>query len=270
MNLVLVASLDHTIDEDGKIKEMKDELAPQVYGFAEVGRGRVAVATDDEITVWNLATSSRSSSLGFRRIGKGTTGGGRNPNDIVYVFGTDWSPEREEMAVALSDGTVRVVNLMGELKAVLTIPEENTRATNAKWTKGGRGLATTFSTGHVLTWEFEAGSEKPRCKGVYVGQGICYGTEFFPPRGIPSGIGCKEDEEVILLSYGQKGNVFAFNTLLPHGDPIGWGSKEDGGELFDATTWWDGNDAMIAFGGRNDGGAIGVPIQLYRIKAAGE
>jgi len=180
VHITLIASLDHSLDENGELKELKDALAPQVYGVAETGRGRIAVATDDEITVWNVLTASRSCSLSFKRIGKGKTGGGRNPNDIVYVFGMDWSKERDELAVALSDGTVRVINLQGELKAVLSIPIEDTRATNAKWNMSGRRLTTTFSSGHVLLWEFDH-NEKPKCIGVYGSGGICFGTDSSPP-----------------------------------------------------------------------------------------
>ena len=90
--------LDCTEDEDGNVLEVRDELAPQVYGLCEVGKGRVAVGTDDEVNVWNVGTASRHFQLRFRRVGGRMTGGGRNPRDLVYVFGMDWCEETEEVS----------------------------------------------------------------------------------------------------------------------------------------------------------------------------
>ncbi|GMH74306.1 hypothetical protein TrRE_jg4708 [Triparma retinervis] len=260
VNLMLVGKLDHTVDENGQLKEMKDELAPQVYGICSVGPNLVAVATDDEVTVWSVPTSSRSFSFNFRRIGSGKTGGGRNPNDIVYVFGMDWSAARGELALALSDGTCRVMNLKGELRSVLSLPVESIRATNCKWSDKGQRLTTSFSSGHVALWGLDGASGKPRCLGLYGGVGICYGATTFPPDA-PEVMG------EAVLSYGKGGRVWAFDSRFAAGDPVAWTGREggEGEEVFDVESWWTETGVTIAVGGRREEGAIGVPILLYKI-----
>jgi WD40 repeat protein len=148
----VIGVLDSTIDEEGNVTDPKDEVAPQVYGLVEVGYGRVAVGTDDQVTVWNANTGGRIMGLNFRRIGGKKAGGGRNPNGLVYVFGMDWSSEREELCVSLSDGTIRVVGMDGTVRSVVCLPGVEAGGTGVRWEGGGEAIVSTFTTGHVVKW----------------------------------------------------------------------------------------------------------------------
>jgi WD40 repeat protein len=87
-------------------------------------------------------------------------GGARNPHNLVYVFDSAYCAANGILGVALSDGTLRLMNGRGVCLSVLQLPpasEErvSTHLTSFAWDRTGQRLATTVATGHLVTWNLE-------------------------------------------------------------------------------------------------------------------
>ncbi|KAL3944772.1 MAG: hypothetical protein SGBAC_001143 [Bacillariaceae sp.] len=81
-------------------------------------------------------------------------GGDRNPNNVVYVFDASFCPSNGLVGVALSDGTLRLINGRGICVCILNIPNNsNSHLTSCVWDKQGSQLVTTVATGQLVSWK---------------------------------------------------------------------------------------------------------------------
>ena len=100
-------------------------------------------------------------------------GGDRNPDNLVYVFDAQHSSKSNLLGVALSDGTLRLVNGRGVCVSLLELPGCQSHLTSFCWDMSGQRLATCVATGHVILWELHFGTSKdqvkPTCTAVLEG-----------------------------------------------------------------------------------------------------
>ena len=100
-------------------------------------------------------------------------GGDRNPDNLVYVFDALQCPSNNLIGVALSDGTMRLVNGRGVCVTILQLPGCQSHLTSFSWDRSGRRLASCIATGHVVLWDIEYGDGKgavqPVCRAVLEG-----------------------------------------------------------------------------------------------------
>lgn len=99
-------------------------------------------------------------------------GGPRNPRNLVYVFDASYSPANGLLGVALSDGSLRIVNGRAICLVVLQLPGVNAHLTSFSWDSSGTRLASCAATGHVITWRIDgrAGNRLlARCTAIFEG-----------------------------------------------------------------------------------------------------
>ncbi|KAL9184269.1 hypothetical protein ACHAXT_002355 [Thalassiosira profunda] len=294
-------TLDHfTIDQDAV--EEKDR--PQIYalqflrGTGDEGNATLLTSANDTIYLWNVvddkgADSSSGgvkrrkfvshSSICFGHLDDGQEanqfGGPRNPNNELYVFDASYSDASGLLAVALSDGTCRVLPLLGDSfgkdQCVLSLPlgyfpGRAGHLTALSWDQSGTRLATCIASGRVVLWLLQAvsGNGKqmlhPSCISVLEG-GHDAGRPLFGARY------CGGEKEELLMSWGVDGKVCVWDsysvgevlsplcTLVSRSDyPI---------YALDIANSGAGEDQKvhIAAGGGTDGGFLGVPVYLYDV-----
>ncbi|GMI17756.1 hypothetical protein TrLO_g14856 [Triparma laevis f. longispina] len=126
--------------------EKKDALAPQIYALNVLeinGVHFLIVGADDTIYVWDFNTARLIRSHGFHPAKNNTSmGGSRNPNDICYIFSSDWNQITKKGAIGLSDGTCRIVDFDLHCEQVLSLPIEGTRLTSTSWNFEGDKVLT--------------------------------------------------------------------------------------------------------------------------------
>jgi WD40 repeat protein len=84
-------------------------------------------------------------------------GGERNPSNVIYVFDASYCPGNGLLGVALSDGSMRLVNGRGVCVSVLSLPGCKSHLTSFTWDSTGSRLASCVATGHLILWSIENG-----------------------------------------------------------------------------------------------------------------
>jgi WD40 repeat protein len=79
-------------------------------------------------------------------------GGDRNPDNLIFIFDASYCAANGLLGVALSDGSLRLINGRGVCLKVLQLPGCQSHLTSFCWDFMGERLATTVATGHVITW----------------------------------------------------------------------------------------------------------------------
>ena len=84
-------------------------------------------------------------------------GGERNPSNLIYVFDASYCTGNGLLGVALSDGSLRLVNGRGVCVSVLSLPGCTSHLTSFTWDSTGSRLASCVATGHLILWGVENG-----------------------------------------------------------------------------------------------------------------
>ena len=121
-------------------------------------------------------------------------GGDRNPDNLVYVFDAQQCPANDLLGVALSDGTLRLVNCRGVCVSILQLPGCESHLTAFSWDKTGSRLASCVASGHLILWNIEFadkrnGRVRPSCQAVLDGG-------HSPGRPLFGASFCGDEEEV--------------------------------------------------------------------------
>ena len=82
-------------------------------------------------------------------------GGERNPENLIFVFDAFYCATNGLLGVALSDGSLRLMNGRGVCLSVLELPGGQSHLTSFAWDSTGTKLVTTVATGHLITWGIE-------------------------------------------------------------------------------------------------------------------
>jgi WD40 repeat protein len=155
-------------------------------------------------------------------------GGERNPMNIIYVFDASYCKANGILGVALSDGTLRLMNGRGVCLSVLQLPGSNeasisTHLTSFSWDPTGQRLATTVATGHLITWNIElinplgmVGYHEPNYRHSLVSDGIHTTCSAVMDGGHNLGkplYGCLYIENgQLLISYGSDGRICLWDS----------------------------------------------------------
>ena len=105
-------------------------------------------------------------------LSKNAYGGPRNPDHLIYVFDASYCQTNGLLGIALSDGSLRLVNGRGSCVSVLQLPECKARLTSFCWHSSGQRLATCVATGQIILWSIlvdSGGRIEPSCTAVLEG-----------------------------------------------------------------------------------------------------
>lgn len=199
-------------------------------------------------------------------LGVGAFGGERNPNGVIFVFDAAYCATNGLLGVALSDGSLRLLNGRGLCLSVLQLPGVTTHLTSFCWDVSGTQLATSVaSTGHVITWEIllndsKTDVRKTSCRAVLEGghDKTVFGARFV---GSKTGSG-----DPLLLSWGVDGRVVLWDAQAV-GDvdaPIATLINNPKYAIY-GLDLHESSRYMAMVGGTGDGGFIGIPVLLYDI-----
>jgi WD40 repeat protein len=152
-DLECMADLDHS---DGPGRD------GQVYALHSLGvAGSVSLltASDDRCTLWDAVTCKQKQQWSFAAVGEHQIGGGRNPDDLAFVF--DLKPEPLDgtlAAAALSDGTIRLQCISGSSSSSSSAAQvlrsgTSKHLTGVSWSPDGMFLSVCSGSGHVELWD---------------------------------------------------------------------------------------------------------------------
>ena len=132
--------LEFNDDPDGEVKiSLKEVMSLHFTSLEHYGYG-VRVAN---VTGLGLALPSKSSTApGSDVATTNAFGGDRNPDNVIFVFDASYCSANGLLGVALSDGSLRLVNGRGICLSVLTLPGCQSHLTSFSWDSTGRRLAT--------------------------------------------------------------------------------------------------------------------------------
>lgn len=200
-------------------------------------------------------------------------GGDRNPHNIVYVFDAQYCPANGLLGVALSDGSLRLVNGRGVCVAPVTLPGNNSHLTSFCWDAKGLRLASCVATGHLILWDILINGHvvRPACKAVLEGGHV-------PGRPLYGAAYCGGESQDLVLSWGVDGRLCLWDS---HSDsnihaPLSTLVNKPDYPMYavdiDSHQEGDGKGeskriARIGCGGGGSGnpGIIGVPVYLFDV-----
>ncbi len=196
---------------------------------------------------------------------EGAFGGERNPEGTIFVFDAAYSPGSGLLGVALSDGSLRLVNGRGFCISVIQVPGSKSHLTSFCWDKSGSRLATCVATGHLITWQLDAESHDrgnyntvATCMAIFEG-GHQSGRPLFGSRY------CGGENENLLLSWGVDGKICMWYAQSQGNiyDPVAILREDSNYPIYAAAL--SGTEENLVVGGGSDGGFIGVPLHFYNI-----
>ncbi|KAL7495746.1 hypothetical protein ACHAWT_004122 [Skeletonema menzelii] len=292
-----VGSLKHFVDDN--------EERPQIYALQFIqspsypNMNIMLTSAHDSVYLWTIENNNDSSSespnnamqrkflsmlsIQFTHLDDATQtyqfGGSRNPENELYVFDASYSESNDLLAVALSDGTCRVISVAASNvdedentqreQCVLSLPpgyfgDRGGHLTAVEWDSSGTRLATCIARGRVILWYLQnvgignSISLQPSVVSILDGGS---GRQIFGAKY------CCGKNEDLLLTWGIEGKVSVWDsysvgevmspicTLISHTDyPI-----------FALDVTQIGTKQSIAVGGGKEGGFLGVAAYLYDI-----
>jgi len=223
------------------------------------------------VTKEGLHTSDmeNNSNLQNTKRHKSAFGGERNPENLIFVFDASYNAQNGLLGVALSDGSLRIINGRGICIRPIILPGNQSHLTSFSWDSTGKRLATCVAWGALILWGIETdGYEvKPSCRAVLEGGHVSgrplYGAAFC---GDDLVISWGVDGRLCLWDSQSNGNLIApISTLVSNPDyPL---YAVDFLQCDPSSTKAGPKDveAIIACGGGQEGGFIGVPIKLHDV-----
>lgn len=79
-------------------------------------------------------------------------GGERNPSNLIFAFDAVYCDANGLLGVALSDGSLRLINGRGVCISIVQLPGCQSHLTSFSWDSTGTRLATSVATGHVVSF----------------------------------------------------------------------------------------------------------------------
>ncbi|CAM9716132.1 unnamed protein product [Discosporangium mesarthrocarpum] len=241
-------------------------------------------ASDSSLHFWDVGTQSRVSQRRLLKVGEHSIGGGRNPSDLPFVFDTKIGAGGA-LAVALSDGTVRV----GDLRCTTTSDNDfvlhaasNAPLTGLCWSADGETLVSCAGDGKVTVWDTSMWA----ARAVFCGhEKPVYGAAFYPSDQQRQnhfrehqGTGGQEGRALgglgpssLLLSWSSDGTIMAWDCATASGrvdSPLA--TMNTGGfNIFHCALSGDGNRLAVAGGGGTPSAFVGMPVRLCDLSGLG-
>lgn len=249
---------------------------------SQQGRMRLLTASDSNVHLWDVETQQRIVSQALAKVGHHSIGGGRNPEDLAFVFDAKPRPGcgSSTLAVALSDGTLRVGDILGggcDQPIVLRRDGgANTHMTGLAWSADGLLLAACGGDGTVAVWDARTWTSRAILRGH---SRPVYGASFFPwapASAATAGGGGPGDGEAfspttqLLLSWSSDGTLCAWDVARASGEdttPLATMSVEKGFPIYHCAVSGDGSRLAVAGGGSDGSSFVGVPITLVDLSA---
>ena len=210
-------------------------------------------------------------------------GGDRNPNRINYVFDASFCEETYILAVALSDGTIRLLDgLRGIYLAILEFPRTETRfhLSGLSWNKNGTKLATCLSLGQICLWDVHVAKANDILseRSVEITNTLTLDGGHEVGRAVFGAIFVQDSDSYssnqFLISWGVDGKICAWDSTMSghvttplitlvdrpeypaYAVDISYKGKiSENGEV----------KLHLSIGGGSGGGFIGVPAYLYDV-----
>lgn len=238
---------------------------------ASYGGLRLLTASDCSVHLWDVETRKRIASQALSKVGNYSIGGKRNPADLCYVFDAKPRPGSgsSTLAVALSDGTVRVGDILGGSEQTIALRREssaNTHLTGLNWSEDGLVLASCGGDGTVTVWDARMWTPRAVLRGH---SRPVYGACFFPSTAGRGGEEPAEDNTPqLLLSWSSDETLCAWDAARACGvetRPLVTLSVEEGFPIYHCSVSMDGRRLAMAGGGGGGTSFVGVPIKVVEL-----
>lgn len=263
----LLRHRDESKGLDGQIYSCQfvQDHADATASSSAAGAMRLLTASDSSVHLWDVDTRKRVASRALSKVGDHSIGGERNPDDMSFIFDAKPRPGSGSsvLAVALSDGTVRVGNVLGEGGQTEVLRGgSNTHLTSLAWSEDGTILVSCGGDGTVTVWD----TRKWTVRAVFSGHSRpVYGAAFHPSCGAESG----EASPHLLLSWSSDETICAWDAGRASGDgtdPLATLSVERGFPIYSCSVSPCGQRLAVAGGGGGGKpGFVGVPVKLVEL-----
>mmetsp|Transcript_22349 Transcript_22349/g.33453 ORF Transcript_22349/g.33453 Transcript_22349/m.33453 type:complete len:1059 (+) Transcript_22349:74-3250(+) len=212
------------------------------------------------------STKTKLTSTSNIRSTKTAYGGDRNPDNLVFVFDASHCQANDLLGVALSDGTLRLVNGRGVCVSILQLPGCESHLTSFAWDMSGTKLASCVATGHVILWRLHFGdgcNVFPSCQAVLEGghteRRPLYGAKF-----------CGGEDQNLLLTWGVDGSLCLWDSYADGqiGAPLAVLLSNSSYPIYavdvlESSRTRSNISNCIAVGGGREAGFLGMPLSLY-------
>lgn len=243
---------------------------------ASQGGMRLLTASDCSVHLWDVETRKRIASQALAKVGDHSIGGERNPAGLSFVFDVKPRPGSgsSTLAVALSDGTVRVGDILGGSKQTPALRREggaDTHLTGLTWSEDGLALASCGGDGTVTVWDARTWTLRAVLRGH---SRPVYGAAFFPSAATKgAGEPGEETASQLLLSWSSDETLCAWDAARASGwetKPLATLSVEEGFPIYHCSVSTDGRRLAIAGGGGGGASFVGVPIKVVELNPRDE
>lgn len=234
------------------------------------GELRLLTASDCSVHLWDVETRQRVSSQALDKLGDHSIGGERNPEDLSFVFDAKPQPGTgsSTLAVALSDGTVRVGDILGDSGQTVVLRREDgtqTHLTGLTWSGDGLLLASCAGDGSVTLWDARTWTARAVLRGH---SRPVYGATFHPSPAECGPGGTGGDEPQLLLSWSSDETVCAWDAGRASGretKPLVSIAVDEGFPVYHCSVSADGRRLAVAGGGGGGKVFVGVPIKVVEL-----
>ncbi|CAM9576501.1 unnamed protein product [Choristocarpus tenellus] len=251
-------------------------IPSSIQGVNGIPQVSLLTASDSSVHLWDVTTQKRLVQYQLKKIGENSIGGGRNPSDLPFVFDTKIG-KGGMLAIALSDGTVRVDDLRcggisstTEHQVVLQAASE-THLTGLCWSADGNSMVSCAGDGTINIWDVRTWMTRAVLHGH---TRPVYGAAFFPTcdhrlqqdGGQESGLSARQpvDRPSLLLSWSTDGTILAWDWASAIGlveCPLGV-MQTEGLCIYHCSISTDGTKLAIAGGTDTPSAFIGMPVRL--------